>query len=423
MSDFLIYEDDQGLQINKQKYIGDVTFTDVMEGRRYTTKIKHYGNGYFKIYVSNTEMFGASMPKKAKPKKAENVDELADEIEGAALNAENTVSDSPLRDRHKDIVRRSAEAIHDIILLNEDLTYFFSVTINPADFDSTDPIVVSKKMLNWLNNQVKRRDLKYVLVGEYHPNSVDDKIHFHGLINEVFKFVDSGTRLVKGFKDPIKLDTIARFKVPESRIRSVVYNVPEWKHGFTTAIPVYGSRVAIARYITKYITKADNAHNDKIFGKYYWSSRSCIRKPTVELIDDGGIYFRDLDHLPAYKCCGSIAIKYENLGGDLNQKDLDDFLDLNPQFSDRLGAINAIKRSFLNASEKKIEAHRELQRGFEEFLREREKRQKTEREELQRLRDLQAAERRARREWRDRQLKFTITKGGAIDSIRASEKL
>ena len=35
------------------------------------------------------------------------------------------------------------------------------------------------------------------------------------------------------------MSTIKRLGIPESRIKSVVYNVPEWKHGFTTAIFYY----------------------------------------------------------------------------------------------------------------------------------------------------------------------------------------
>ena len=183
MSDFLIIEDDQGLIVGKQKYIGDIDVNDVMNGNRFTTKIKNYGNGYFKFYTSNVEMFGASVPKNAKPKKSSGIEDP----EGSSLEIGDTVSDEPDRDRRKDVIRRSVEAIHDIILLNEDLTWFFSMTINPSDFDSRDASLVAKKVSKWLYNQVTRRGLKFVTVAEYHPQKGDHKIHFHGLINDAFE--------------------------------------------------------------------------------------------------------------------------------------------------------------------------------------------------------------------------------------------
>lgn len=415
MSDFSIYEDNTGLYIGKQKYVGDIDFEGVMEGKRYTTKIKHYGNAYQKRLFCNKAIFGASIPKKQKNKSSDvgSIDDTDD------LPDENKKIE---RDRHKEVIRKMAETVHDIILLNPDLEYFFTLTIDPQKIDSTDPKAVGQKVNDWLRNQTKRKGLKYILLPEYHPEKGDHKIHFHGLINNVFKLVDSGTRTVKGFSHPLKLETIEHLKIPDSQIKSIVYNVPEWKHGFTTAIPVYGTRLAIARYVTKYVTKDDCKDNCKIFGKYYWSSRSCNRKPDIEIRDDGGAYFDDSEAKP-YFICGGIAIKYENLDGDIPDADIDQFLEMNPEFGDRLSVKNFFKESSLMKSADKVEEHKRMEREFEAYLREREKRQKAEREELQRLRDLQAAERRARREWRDRQLKLTITKGGAIDSIRASKKL
>ena len=55
----------------------------------------------------------------------------------------------------------------------------------------------------------------------------------------------------------------------------VVYNVNDWKYGFTTAICVDDNKERLSRYLLKYISKG----NDKIFGKYFWSSKD--RKSVV----------------------------------------------------------------------------------------------------------------------------------------------
>ena len=430
MPEYSIFEDSNGLTVGKQRYVGDVDTVAVINGKRCATKIKHYGNGYMKLYMSNQDVFGVSIPKAPQSvpnpeitgaEYAATLPELADTdpagLEHDAVE-DTSGSPSPERDRTKDVVRRAVENIFDIVLLNEDLRYFFTMTINIDHFDSRDPAIVAKKVTNWLRNQVQRRGLKYVVVAEYHPKSDDNKIHFHGLINDAFKFVDSGTRIVKGFKKPVKLETIEKYHIPDHRILRTVYNVPEWRHGFTTAIPVYGARAALARYIVKYILKPENAHNGSIFGKYYWSSRSCERRPVIEYRDDGGINFRN-SLVKEYQCCGNLAIKYQNLGGDFSDADLDTFAELHPEF-DRDQIKRYLKLSDINKNEESIERYKAFQREFERYLIERETRIRAEEKKKQEIRDLQAAERRARREWRDCQLSIRIPIGGIVnDGLRA----
>lgn len=402
----IIREDSTGFYVGNKLVTGDITYDDAVNGKRFATKIKHYGNGYMKVYTSNNDTFGVSIPKKAQ-KNTCAASSVSDDVLLDIENSEQNGSSDPERDRQKDVIRRAAEMIHDLILLNEDLEYFFSLTIDPKKFDSRDPAVVSEKVRNWLNNQVKRIDLKYLMVPEYHPEMKDHKIHFHGMINDVFNLVDSGTRTVKGFDKPVKIENFGKLHIKESDVKSIVYNVPKWRHGWTTAIPVYGTRLAIARYITKYITKADNSDNKKIFGSYYWSSRSCIREPQTEYIDDGGIIFNGLD-VPAYNCCGNMYIKYLNLGGDLLDSDLDAFLEMNPCFSDRLSVKNFIKRSaFLKSEdEDKIEIRKKTIADFDRWLAERNARVFEEEKKKRDIAALQAAERRARREWLARQIKI-----------------
>ena len=84
-----------------------------------------------------------------------------------------------------------------------------------------------------------RHHLQYLFVPEYHPNGTRDNlgrlpIHFHGLVRGEFDFAESGKTTADG---------------------RPIFNVKNWKYGFTTAIQLEGSRVAVAKYLTKYITK------------------------------------------------------------------------------------------------------------------------------------------------------------------------
>ena len=110
-----------------------------------------------------------------------------------------------------------------------------SITLTPT----TNPKEVIKAFEKWLENAVSRKGLKYILVPEYHKKG---GIHCHALINDCdFKFVDSGTRLVKGHDKPLKIDTIKRLHICDKlgcdiSDLPVVYNVSDWRYGFSTAI-------------------------------------------------------------------------------------------------------------------------------------------------------------------------------------------
>ena len=165
-----------------------------------------------------------------------------------------------------DSLKRAKDKIFDMVFEN-DWKYFLTITFNGKDFDRTDPKEVIKKLGKWLNNQVNRKGLKYILVPEYHKNG---GIHCHALINDCkLRFVDSGTRIIKGFNKPVSLETIECNNLSLEGAK-VVYNVSDWQYGFSTAIETYGEPSQLAFYVTKYITKDVK----KIFGKFFWSSKN-----------------------------------------------------------------------------------------------------------------------------------------------------
>lgn len=178
---------------------------------------------------------------------------------------------------HDDSVKRAKDKVFDIVYLNP-WDYFITITFSDEFVNRSDPKEITKKLISWLRNQVYRRDLKYLLIPEYHKK--DNAIHCHMLCNDVFTFIDSGTKSYKGFKKPM-FDNTARFKGINPDNGQTVYNIKEWKLGFSTAIKCYGDHAQLSYYITKYITKDIK----KIFGKYYWSSRNILREPVIILSD------------------------------------------------------------------------------------------------------------------------------------------
>lgn len=186
-------------------------------------------------------------------------------------------------DVRKDSLQRAKQSIFDIVYEN-DWKYFVTITFNGDEFSRSEPKVIIKKLQRWLKDRVQRNDLKYVLVPEFHKKG---GIHCHALINDCnLTFVDSGTRLIKGYNKPVKLTTIEKKHLCEKvgilpeQLR-VVYNIKDWKYGYSTAIETYGQASNLAFYITKYITK--DIH--KIFGKFFWSSKNIRRSPDTVLFN------------------------------------------------------------------------------------------------------------------------------------------
>ena len=78
-------------------------------------------------------------------------------------------------------VRRAKINAFDIILSNPDLDTFATFTFAPdPDLDKTAYEQVYERLAPWLSNRVQRKDLKYVIVPEYHKSGA---IHFHGILN------------------------------------------------------------------------------------------------------------------------------------------------------------------------------------------------------------------------------------------------
>lgn len=172
----------------------------------------------------------------------------------------------------RDALIRAKKKVFEIASANE-WHYMVTFTLNKDKVDRYDPEEVQKKFSNWLSNMVQRKELKALIIPEYHPT--DKAIHFHGLINDTLSFTFSDTYKVKGIKKPMRIRKLTNLgKKPTDSDVKPVYNIDEYKLGFSTAIPldeqltdtdVDKNVTRVSHYITKYCTK----ELERIFGSYY----------------------------------------------------------------------------------------------------------------------------------------------------------
>ncbi len=156
--------------------------------------------------------------------------------------------------------RRAREACFDYILCN-DLNIFATLTFNQEFVNRSSYKEVYQKLGNWCSNLVQRKDFKYVAVPEYHKDG--ENIHFHMLST------GDGLNLLKS---------------GHMRQKKPVYNIDNWKWGFSTAQYVTGenAREKCAKYIFKYMGKQ---MGQKIGGRYYLSG-GALSRPQFVYADD-----------------------------------------------------------------------------------------------------------------------------------------
>lgn len=219
-------------------------------------RVKHYPNGSKRIAVYSADII------RVPGWEAADHEPRRGECSAAKGNAQENLMRSK---------RRARTALADIALSNE-FKYFVTLTLDKNKVNRYDEKEVVKKLNYWLDNNVRRRGLAYVLVPELHK---DGAIHFHGFFNEALPVVDSGT-LSTGNGKPKKPRSHAQRMRMLADGAHVVYNLPNWSMGFSTAIELYGEYSAAVGYVCKYISKAA----DKVGGRWYYSG-GALRRPEV----------------------------------------------------------------------------------------------------------------------------------------------
>ena len=284
-----------------------MNFNDFNDKIIYNTKVKRYRDGSYTLTYCNRRVFVNQEEKQEFIEFCESEETEKTEDTGKAKVTEivkkfetSKLSEAQKQKRKEDRtdnMKRAVDKVYDLAFQNE-WSYFMTITIDPEQFNREDTLLVCKKLSKWLGHQVERKGLKYLLIPEQHKNGGKQA---HALINDCFKLEHSGRYLYSG--KAYKAETLQK-KGIDINLLKPVYNVPEWKYGFSTAIPVDGNPARLACYITKYITKDCK----KIFGKYYLSSRNLNRDTEISLCNSEK--FDELKNNPLYR--GGMAFKYSS---------------------------------------------------------------------------------------------------------------
>lgn len=258
----------------------------------YNTRIKgYYKDGTFVPYelmIASRPVFGSGAELCQFSKDVERdlaYREAAEEIYNGKHCKRGYVSENTLSDNRDSARRRARRKIFDYVICN-DWDYFITLTLDSAIINRYNYAEVITKLSSFLGNRVRRHSLAYVGVPELHRKG---GLHFHFVIRGGgFRFVDSGTVSVPGHKKPIKRSTAKRLHIPLDDWHTV-YNIPEWRYGFSTAIPVYGNdRGALAAYMCKEFCKDVQKRKDtdgnleKIGGRWYLHGGT-LASPAVRL--------------------------------------------------------------------------------------------------------------------------------------------
>ena len=234
---------------------------------KYSAKALYYPCGMVDLMACSHPIFG--------PSGWENSGWNVPKYEG---KKEDTCKDvSPNKEGSLERSMRRAKANVRRLALANDFKYFVTLTLDPAKVDAHDGKAVVQKLNAWASNAVQRNGLKYILVPERHKKG---GIHFHGFFNDVLPAIDSGTMRLPWAKRPRKWKTEEEKNEWLKAGGKIVYNLPNWTLGFTTAMELYGEYPAAVSYVCKYIGK----DGTKPAGRWYYSG-GALEMPKVEYFE------------------------------------------------------------------------------------------------------------------------------------------
>lgn len=258
----------------------------------YNQRIKTYPNGMKVITTFNKTVFNPLHHKK----------EIGERVPPDRLPFGPDIS------VRLDNLKRSKEKVFDIAFMNQ-FDYFATLTFDDNKVNAYDPKEVHRVMTKWFNNMVNRHDLKYLAVPEYHKSG---RIHWHMLISGDITLIDSGTVLISERDKPVRKEYAKRICHDMSKSR-VVYNLKEWRNGFSSVIEFRkcddgaDGTTAIAKYLTKYITK----DLVKILDHYYYAGGHLERDVPTEYKN---VCFELVDALECPVDGSELKVKYQTIG-------------------------------------------------------------------------------------------------------------
>ena len=234
---------------------------------KFTAKIYEYPCGVMDIVSSSSADFGSSGWEEHGWQSVANL---------ATSEKHARLCEDPAAEDLERSIRRAKAKLRRIALAN-DFKYFVTLTLDPAKVDSMSGEAVIKKLNAWCSNAVQRKGLRYLLVPERHKKG---GIHFHGFFNDALEAVDSGTIKPPFGGKPRKPRSAAQRKEWLDNGGQIVYNLPAWTLGFTTAMELYGEYPAAVAYVCKYIGK----DGEKPAGRWYYSGGD-LKEPHVHYVD------------------------------------------------------------------------------------------------------------------------------------------
>lgn len=270
------------------------TYSDIL----HNAKVKVYPDGRACLLVLDRPVIRAAGWEAERPAEGSSWEELGeDEKEARNLSRAQ---------------RRAKTAVFDLAMCNP-LRYFLTLTIDSQRCERYDPTEILRHLRYWLDNNVRRRGLLYVLIPELHK---DGAVHFHALVNDALQLVDSGTMIPPAGGKPSRPRSAAQRAAWLTNGGAVVYNVPGWSWGFSTAIELHGDRDRAIGYVTKYITKS----TAKIGGRWYYSGGELQRPEGFTADLDCGKAFtnRDVFEIQELGCKG-VKIWTDELGSVLEE--------------------------------------------------------------------------------------------------------
>ena len=181
-------------------------------------------------------------------------------------------------------MRRARANLRRLALANG-FDYFVTLTLDKEKIDRYDGKAIVKALGQWADNMVRRHGLRYVLVPEQHK---DGAFHFHGFFaGEGLEVVDSGTISMAGWEHPRRPCSEAERAQWLAEGGHIVYNLPQWTLGFTTALELYGTYGSAVGYVCKYIGKQEG---QRPLGRWYYSG-GALAKPekTYATLDYRGL--------------------------------------------------------------------------------------------------------------------------------------
>ena len=242
-------------------------------GIKHNTQIKRYPDGSAAVLIASRQVFREpGYEARLVSRKLDTDPEVAyAKLEHDALHADEI--DAQNLDRAR---RRARGQLRDLALSNP-MTHFVTLTLSPDCIDRYDMKAVMRKVNRWLDNQVRRCGVSYVLVPELHK---DGAIHFHGLFTAGLPLVDSGTMIPPEGGRPSRPRSARQRAFWAAYGGHVVFNIPGWPYGFSTAMELYGDHNAAVGYVCKYVAK----QQQKIGGRWYYHG-GALRRPDVEYTD------------------------------------------------------------------------------------------------------------------------------------------